>query len=117
MKLIGENAAQIMFTRKSSSSDLIEIIFSCEWCAGQFEFYSSAQDFEKLRKLCGAIAAGRKSGSWLSEEGDLELKFTVQSLGQVRASAVCCPSAKLTYPGKLEFEVELELSSFDNFVA
>ena len=114
MKLLGENSTRIEISRKSPSSDLVEIDFSCEWCSGKFEFFSSNQDFAKLEKLCASLVSGKKRGSWLSEEGDLELKFTVQSSGCVRASAICCPSVKLAYPGKLEFEAELELASFDS---
>ena len=115
MKLLGENATCIEISRKSPSSDLVEFGFSCDWCSGKFEFFSSNQDFAKLEKLCASIASGKKRGGWLSEEGDIELKFLVQSSGRVRANVICCPSVKLAYPGKLEFEVELELASFENW--
>jgi len=114
MKLTGENSARIEVSKKSSSSDLIEFEFSCEWCTGKFEFFSTSQDFVKLKKSCALIASGKKRAFWLSEEGDIELKFSIQSSGQVRTSVVCYPSVKLAYPGKLEFEVELELSSFNH---
>lgn len=114
MDLLGENSARIAIARKSPSSDLVEFNFSCEWCSGSFEFYSSNQDFAKLEKLCASIASGKKRGGWLSEEGDLELKFNVQSSGRVLVNAICCPSVKLAHLGKLEFETELELASFDS---
>lgn len=116
MKLLGENSTCIEMLRKSQSGDLVEFYFSCEWCSGKFEFFSDTQDFAKLEKLCASIAAGKKKGGWLSEEGDLELKFSVQSSGRVRVKAICCPSVKLDYPGKLEFEAELDLASFDRIV-
>ncbi|WP_413208478.1 hypothetical protein [Rhodospirillum sp. A1_3_36] len=112
MKLLGENSTRIEISRKSPSSDLVEFDFSCEWCSGKFEFFSSNQDFAKLEKLCASIASGSKKGGWISEEGDLELKLLVQSSGRVRVNVICCPSVKLAYPGKLEFEAELELASF-----
>jgi hypothetical protein len=114
MKLLGENSTRIEITRKSPSSDLVEFDFSCEWCSGKFEFFSDNQDFMNLEKLCASIASGKKKGGWLSEEGDLELKFTMQSTGRVRVKAICCPSVRQEYPGKLEFEAELELASFGN---
>ncbi|GAB2185096.1 hypothetical protein [Roseibium sp. LAB1] len=116
MKLFGENSARVEFSRKLPSSDLIDFKFSCEWCSGEFQLFSSDQDFEGLERLCNSIAKGKKKGSWISEEGDLELRFSVQSLGRVRASVICCPSVNLTHPGRLEFEMELELSSF-GFIA
>lgn len=112
MKFLGENSACIQISRKSPSSDLVEFDFSCEWCSGKFEFYSSIQDLKNLKKLCASMVSGKKKGSWLSEEGNLELRFATQSSGRVRTSVICCPSVKLAYPGKLEFEVELELPSF-----
>lgn len=113
MKLLGENSNQVVISRKFLGNDLFEINFSCDWCSGQFEFFSSAENIQNLHKLLCAIARGKKIGDWLSDEGDIELIFSVQPLGLVRTSVVCCPSVNLAYSGKLEFELELELSSFD----
>lgn len=117
MKLTGDSAASLELLRRSSTSDLIDFRFSCSWCAGGYELYSEPENYQKLELACHKILNGKQKTAWLSEKGDLELIFTKTSLGKIRARVICNPSVMLDSPGALDFEVDLDLASFDTVVA
>ncbi len=113
MKILGDNSAKLEILRKSPTSELFVFNFSCSWCTGSFELYSEAENYKKLQTACRKIAEGKRVSTWLSEKGDLELKFSRSLLGKIRTIVICNPSVTPDFPGKLEFEVELDLASFD----
>ena len=117
MQIIGDNAGMIEFLRKNSESDIIIFNFSSEWGSGKAELFSDRKNFKKFGLEVQKIATGKKKMSWLSEEGDLELKMNVGSTGKIVVSIVCCPSMNLQYPGRIEFEFETSLSAIDRAIA
>lgn len=113
MKIIGDHSSMIELRRKSSDSDLLMFDFSCAWCSGTVEIFSDKKNFEQLLYELKKVVGGKKTLSWLSEEGNLELKMKVLSTGSIEISVHCFTLENTKHSGKVEFDFVSNLGSLD----
>ena len=106
MKFSNNDAHFIEFVRTMQQGELVAVKFRCEWCSGSFSFFSSPENYASLLLLVNKVRGGStKKGSWLSEEGDIEITLTKATSGHIRIDSKCFPTVNLENAGSISFSL------------